>query len=144
MLDAAWLIPTLPALSFFAILLFGKRFPRKGSELGILAVGVSFVLSCVALGQWIDRVESVTGKHEGLRALGAGVFAAAQHGREVVRPIVHHVTWWENGKVNFGVGTRIDGLAVILMFVVTFISLVVHIYSTAYLRMSFYGHQTNS
>ena len=134
MLDAAWLIPTLPALSFFAILLFGKRFPRKGSELGILAVGVSFVLSCVALGQWIDRVESVTGKHEGLRALGAGVFAAAQHGHEVVRPIVHHVTWWENGKVNFGVGTRIDGLAVILMFVVSFISLVVHVYSTAYLR----------
>ena len=32
MLEQAWIIPVIPAVSFFLILLFGKRLPRKGSE----------------------------------------------------------------------------------------------------------------
>ena len=44
-LDNAWLIPLIPALSFVAILFFGKRFPKHGSEIGIVAVGSSFVLA---------------------------------------------------------------------------------------------------
>ena len=51
-----------------------------------------------------------------------------------VAPIVHSVTWWQNGAMKFGVGTQIDGLAVMMLFVVTFISLLVHIYSTAYMK----------
>ena len=39
MLDNVWLIPFLPAVSFVVILLFGKRLPRQGDEVGILAVG---------------------------------------------------------------------------------------------------------
>ena len=112
MLDNAWIIPALPAISFFLILLMGKRLPRKGSEIGILAVGASFVLSCVALAQWIHKVDTA----------------------EKVAPVVHSITWWQNGLVKFSVGTRIDGLSVIVAFVVTFISLLVHVYSTAYMR----------
>ena len=37
-------------------------------------------------------------------------------------------------RLEFGVGTRIDGLAVMMLFVVTLISLLVHIYSTAYMH----------
>ena len=40
-LDKAWLIPLIPALSFVVILLFGKRMPRHGSEVG---VGLAIVL----------------------------------------------------------------------------------------------------
>ena len=40
-LDHAWLVPLIPALSFVVILFFGKRFPRQGSEVGIVAVGAS-------------------------------------------------------------------------------------------------------
>ena len=47
-LDHAWLVPLIPALSFVVILLFGKRLPRHGSEVGIAAVGASFVLACGA------------------------------------------------------------------------------------------------
>src|SRR5689334_16233879 len=114
MLDQAWLIPTLPALSFFLILFFGKKLPRKGSEIGILAVGASFVMACVAAIQWIDKIDSATSEH--------------------VNPIVHHIEWWQNGAVKFGVGTQVDGLSVMMMFVVTLISLLVHIYSTAYMH----------
>ena len=30
----------------------------------------------------------------------------------VVEPIVHHVTWFQNGGVELGAGIQIDGLAV--------------------------------
>src|SRR5205807_4250311 len=134
MLDYAWIIAFLPAASFVVILLFGKRLPRHGSEVGIAAVGASFVLSCIAVVQWINRVEDATGAHA-LGALGKSVAAATtgEHGA-VVAPVVHSVTWWQNGGMKIGAGTQIDGLAVVLLFVVTLVSLLVHIYSTAYMH----------
>ena len=53
----AWLIPLIPAISFWLIILFGKRMPFKGSEIGIAAVGASFVLSVCTAFQWIQQVE---------------------------------------------------------------------------------------
>jgi NADH-quinone oxidoreductase subunit L len=134
-LNYGWIIPTVPAVSFVLILFFGKHLPKKGSELGIAALGATFLLSCVAVYQWIDRTETATGGHETLRALGRSVFSAeGGHGEAVVTPILHHFTWWQSGGVEFGVGIRMDGLAVMMCFVVSVISLLVHIYSTAYLR----------
>jgi NADH-quinone oxidoreductase subunit L len=136
-LNYGWIIPVIPAVSFVLIIFFGKRLPRQGSEIGILAIGSAFVLSCVAVYQWIDRVESATGgKEGGLRALGRGVFGAegGHRGEAVVTPVLHHITWWQNGGVEFGVGIRMDGLAVMMLFVVTLISLLVHVYSTAYMH----------
>ncbi|MGH9014256.1 MAG: NADH-quinone oxidoreductase subunit L [Acidimicrobiia bacterium] len=133
MLRNAWLIPLLPALSFVAILLFGKRLPRKGAEIGVGAVGASFVLACVAAVQWIDRVEGAEGGHEGLRAFGRGLLAN-KGGELAVAPVTRGLTWWQNGNVEFGAGTSIDGLAVMMMFVVTLVSLLVHVYSTSYME----------
>ncbi len=70
-LDHAWLVPLIPALSFVVILFFGKRFPRKGSEIGTLAVGASFVLSCGTLYQWIKRVQDADHSHGVGAAIGA-------------------------------------------------------------------------
>jgi len=134
-LDNAWIIPAIPAVSFFLILFFGKRIPTKGAAIGITALGASFVLSCVAVYQWIDRVESATGgKSSGLRALGRSVISGEGEAKPVVEPVLHHITWWSNHGIDFGVGIRMDGLAVMMLFVVTLISLLVHIYSTAYLH----------
>jgi NADH-quinone oxidoreductase subunit L len=130
-LDYAWIIPVIPAVSFFLILGFGKRLPRQGSEIGIAALGASFVLSCVAVGQWIDRVESADSS-QGLRAIGRSVFNGNHEA--IVQPVLHSITWWQNGLVKFGVGIRIDGLAVMMLFVVSLISLLVHVYSTAYMH----------
>ena len=135
MLDNAWIIPAIPAVSFFLILFFGKKIPTKGAAIGITALGTSFVLSCVAVYQWIDRVESATGgKSEGLRALGRSLIVHSGESKPVVEPVLHHITWWSNSGIDFGVGIRMDGLAVMMCFVVTLISLLVHIYSTAYLH----------
>src|SRR5262245_58746979 len=138
MLDHVWIIPAIPAVSFVIILLFGKRLPFKGAEVGIAAISASFLLSCVVVAQWIDKVESITGHSEGLAALGRGFLGGAEggggHGGAEVEPIVHGVTWWQNNNVKFEVGTRTDGLVVALLLVVTTISLLVHIYSVAYMR----------
>jgi NADH-quinone oxidoreductase subunit L len=139
MLDHVWLIPLVPAVSFLLILFFGKRLPFKGAEIGLAAVGASFLMACITAAQWIDKVESAhgggEGGHEGLAALGRSVVSAATgHGGAEVEPVVHGVTWWENGAAKFVVGTRVDGLVVMMLLVVTIISLLVHVYSTAYMH----------
>ncbi|MGH9263499.1 MAG: NADH-quinone oxidoreductase subunit L, partial [Acidimicrobiales bacterium] len=109
MMDNAWLIPLIPAVSFFVILFFGKRMPRKGSEIGILALVASFVLSLLVALEWI--------------------------GEEVPRHAVHrHATWFEIGGVDIGAGIHVDGLTVMMLVVVTFISLMVHVYSVGYMH----------
>ncbi len=132
MLDYAWIIPVIPAVSFALILFFGKRMPRHGSEIGIVAVGASFVLSCITAVEWIQRVNDAEGGGA-LRAFGRGLIASS--GEHVaVQPVIHTVTWWQNGGIDFTVGTQIDGLAVMMLFVVTLISLLVHVYSTSYMK----------
>ena len=51
-----WLMPALMALSFLAILAFGKRLPRKGSEIGIAAVGLCFLFAILSAASWIGHV----------------------------------------------------------------------------------------
>ena len=134
-LSNAWLVPLLPALSFVVILFFGKRFPRGGSEIGIAAVGASFVLAVLAGGQWIGEVDGAEGSAEHIEeeALGATLSAAEGEEAEVgVNAVTEGFTWWQNGGVEFDVGVTVDGLAVIMLLVVTAISLLVHIYSTDY------------
>jgi len=134
MLDAVWIVTALPAASFLVILFFGKRLPKKGAGIGIAAVGASFVLSCITAAQWIDHVNAAEGHSVGLGAfVGKGMLLSGSE-HAVVKPVVHSITWWHNGGVSFGVGTYVDGLTVMMMFVVTIISLLVHIYSTGYMR----------
>ena len=49
-----------------------------------------------------------------------------------VDAVIERFSWWETGGKKFQVGSRVDGLAVMMLFVVTVISLLVHIYSTDY------------
>jgi NADH-quinone oxidoreductase subunit L len=157
MLDNAWIIPLLPAASFFLILFFGKRMPRKGSEIGIAAVGLAFVLALATNVQWFDHVSDGGGHEEEPteqtedHALASGVVdaesaAPAQEGDEQhveeegaeeeahheVEPVTSEWTWFQNGGVEIKVGSLIDGPAVMMLFVVTLVSLLVHVYSTDY------------
>jgi NADH-quinone oxidoreductase subunit L len=50
---------------------------------------------------------------------------------EVV-PVTATWTWWSNGGVDFEAGMLLDGMAVMMLFVVTLISLLVHVFSTDY------------
>ncbi len=57
-LTHTWIIPALMALSFLLILLFGKRLPQKGSEIGVAAVGICFVLALLTAGSWWSRTSN--------------------------------------------------------------------------------------
>src|SRR4051795_7609162 len=44
------------------------------------------------------------------------------------------VTWFQMGGITVHAGTRVDGLTVMMLFVVTFVSLMVHVYSLGYMH----------
>ena len=146
MLTHAWIIPAVPALSFLLILAFGKKLPRGGSEIGIAAVAVAFVLSCAVGVAWIQRVNQApkaTGAHAAEVAPAKSKTNAEQpaagesktqanSGEHVTQAVDRNLTWFENQGVKFKVGTLVDGLAALLVFVVSLVSLLVHVYSTDY------------
>ena len=136
-LENIWLVPLLPALSFVTILFFGKRLVGKwkydGAEIGVAAVGGSFILAIWSLVEWIRLSDSESTGEEAMGAVGRVALGAAEVGGEHgVEPIVNTFTWLQSGGIEFGVGTMVDGLTVMMLFVVTTVSLLVHVYSTDY------------
>jgi NADH-quinone oxidoreductase subunit L len=138
-LDHAWLIPLIPSVGYAVILLFGKRFPMKGAEVGIGSLAASFVLAVGAVVQWVHRVNEVEGSGGGalgaLSALGRSIVPAANtETASYVAPVIHRWTWWQAGDFKFTLGIQVDGLSVTLMFVVTLIAMLIQIYSVEYVR----------
>ena len=111
-LTHAWLIPVIPAAAFFGIIFFGKKMPRGGSELGIASMLAAFVIAAGATVQWIQRVNA---------------------DKEAVA-VIRTKVWWHVGGFSFDIGEHIDGLAVMALVLVAFISTLVQIYSTEYVR----------
>ncbi len=135
MLEQVWVIPLVPAISFFLILFVGKHLPRKGAEIGVVAVGASLVLSLVTAAQWIHRTnearDAVDGGGHAAGFLGA-VLAGAEYA--VVEPVVRTVTWWQSGGEVIEAGTLLDGLSAMMIVVVTLVSFLVHLYSVSYME----------
>ena len=149
MLTHAWIIPLIPALSFVAILAIGKRLPRGGSEIGIAALAICFVLSLAVGVGWIQRVNHppvveghateavVAGEHaapapSGTEEAGGEAHAAGEEEHHVTPPVLRQMKWFQTGGVNIHVGTLIDGLSTLMLVVVSLISLLVHVFSTDY------------
>ncbi|MBW8826970.1 MAG: NADH-quinone oxidoreductase subunit L [Acidobacteria bacterium] len=121
MLEHAWVIPAITFTSFWLILFFGRRLPKGGSEIGILAVGSTLVLSCVMVAQWVGRAKTL----------------AVGHGEEIEHirgPVDNTVRWFTSGQFRVRVGTHVDGLTVVMLFTVALISFLVHVFSTNYME----------
>src|SRR5687767_7093973 len=65
MLELAWVIPAITFVSFWVILLLGKRMPKGGAEVGVGALVVCMALSSVAAFQWISRDATLEVSHGG-------------------------------------------------------------------------------
>ncbi len=105
----SWLIPAIPGACFFLVLFFGKKMPGKGADIGIAGVLISFLLAVATAVKWISM-------------------STPRHAVE------RHVTWFKMGGIDVHAGTHIDGLAVMMLFIVTLISLMVHVYSLGYMH----------
>jgi len=100
-------IPLLPLFAAAIVGLFGSQLPRSAAHiLTILAVGASFVLSVVVFRATLDGY---------------------QHNADLY-------TWLASGDIQFTVGFLIDNLSAMMMTVVTFVSLMVHIYTIGYMH----------
>ena len=107
-----WLIFLLPVISFGIIAVFLKPFLSNESKipgyLTILAIAGSFVLSCFALNN---------------------VMNAPDHDLEI-----QQLEWLVIGNFNFSISMIMDSLTSIMLLAVTFVSLMVQIYSLGYLH----------
>jgi NADH-quinone oxidoreductase subunit L len=136
-LEHAWLIALIPGVAFPVIILFGKRMPFKGAEVGIASMGASLVLAAGTAYQWIDRVSGAEGHGSTLaRAVGGMARSLAEEGSErpYVQPVIKQWVWWQSGGVKLSIGQHIDGLSVMGLLLVAFISTLVQIYSVEYVR----------
>jgi NADH-quinone oxidoreductase subunit L len=99
-------IPLLPLIAAVIVGLFGSKLPRAAAHwLTIGAVGTAFVLSVIVLNATMN----------GYRAN------------------YNLYTWLQSGDLTISVGFLIDNLTAMMMVVVTFVSLMVHIYTIGYM-----------
>jgi len=102
-------IPLAPLLGAIIAGLFGRQIGRAGAHtVTILGVGIAFVLSLLVLKQF-------------------AIDDAAPWNETVY-------TWMISDGVRFEVGFLIDNLTALMMTVVTFVSLMVHIYTIGYMH----------
>ena len=106
-MKSSWIIVVLPLLSFFVILLFGKRMPRGGAEVGIVGVFIGFVLSLIVASHF-------WGGNNGAYEAG--------------------ITWINFGSFKVQLSEHVDGLASMMFVVVTLVSLCVQVYSLGYMK----------
>ena len=103
----AWLIPTLSAAAFVVVALSGRWMPGRGAFVSIVAMAAGFALWLVVLSDM----------------LGSGVSVVS-----------YGVEWLTAGGTTIGWGVHIDRLTVVMLGLVTFVALLVQVYSLEYMR----------
>lgn len=102
----AWLIPLFPLAAFALLIAAGRRWGVAAGVVASVAVGISALLS---LWEWWQH-----------RALAA--------------PLALETPWVTLGDITLQVGIELTRLNLLMLLIVTVVSLLVHIYSLAYMR----------
>ncbi len=110
MITNAILILLLPLAAFVVQISFGKRLPRKGDW---LSTGAMFIALFMALSILVDAIST----YESNKVLAAQTWE-----------------WFSFGSVHVTFGIVIDNLTAFMLFVVTLISALVHLYSIGYMH----------
>jgi NADH-quinone oxidoreductase subunit L len=105
-----WLIPALPALAAGLIALVKQRNRRFAASLAIGSMGLSFLLSLCAFAQMVPSIG------QGGKAIQIFNFPWLQYGGEWLR-----------------LGWMLDPLVAVMLVMVTFVGLLIFIYSTGYM-----------
>jgi NADH-quinone oxidoreductase subunit L len=119
MMEQAWLLPALPAIAFAVLalghFLFSRYIPRGGDFIAIGAMAASFVLMLLVAADLFDQLPSLAAD---LTNNTSGF------------------TWLEIEEIDFAlrVGFLVDQLTVVMLIVVSFVGLMVMIYSLGYMH----------
>ncbi|NLC06683.1 MAG: NADH-quinone oxidoreductase subunit L [Syntrophomonadaceae bacterium] len=105
-IDNSWLIPFMPALAFIMIVFFLRKAPQASALFSIACIFTSFVLALGVVGGILANPTTTE----------------------------HSVTWFSMPGVSLEMGTLIDPISGMMVFVVTLIALLVQIYSIGYME----------
>ncbi|MEC1719563.1 NADH-quinone oxidoreductase subunit L [Schinkia azotoformans] len=105
MMENAWLIPLFPLLSFVLLLIFGRRLKESSAYVGMLATLASLLLSVMVL---LERLQGENVKIEG--------------------------TWLTIGNTGLTAGFEVNQLNALMLFIVSLVSFLVHMYSKGYMH----------
>ena len=122
-MDDVWVLPALPVASFVILLLVSPWLPRKGDWLAIGLMAAAFVL-VLAVGK--DVADAIADRNNSLiDCFNACPLAGSERSWE-----------WFNvpGYITIRMGTYVDQITLVMLFCVTFIALLVMIYSTGYMK----------
>ena len=101
----AWAVPALSASAFILVLIFGRYLPGRGAPISITAVLLGFVLFWYVLA---DLLKS--------------------------GPASFSVNWLNIGDTQLTWGVVVDRLSVVMLGFVTFVALLVQVYSLGYMK----------
>jgi NADH-quinone oxidoreductase subunit L len=104
----AWVIAAVPLASAILIFLFGKRLPGRGALIGVAALAAALVMSLAVLWTFVHHGDA--------------------------RSVSGSVEWFTIGPLSLRAGQFIDGLAAVMLVVVTTVSFCVHVYSLGYMK----------
>jgi len=138
-LENAWLTGLIPVIGFAIILFFGKKLPMKGAEVGLASMAGSLVIAVGAGVQWMQRTNSADKQGEEavglIQAFGRTLPSAAEgETKAFIAPVTTTWVWWQNSGLEFGIGSAVDGLAILILALVAFIALLVMVFSVDYVR----------
>jgi NADH-quinone oxidoreductase subunit L len=135
MLKLVWLIPIFPLVGFFINFLLGKRLRLSETVVSVVACGVIGFSLLLTLGAFIDYKTNFNPHNEEKPYItskeGGFGFTWMPGGR------AHQTLGEEKGKLsNFNVewSYQIDQLSLTMMFVVTFVGFLIHIFATGYMH----------
>ena len=108
MLDLLWLVPVIPFIGFLILTLtFGKLPQLAAGIVGAGSIGLSFVFAFLA----------------GSSFLGAEITSYSQT----------LWTWMSVGDLDVGFTLYLDGVSLVMMYVITGIGFLIHVYATGYM-----------
>jgi len=110
MFDLLWLVPALPFAGFLILALFGKRIGKTTSGItGVGSVGLSALLALI---------------------IGITFISSPPSGNS------YNITlwqWFDVGGFKPSIALHLDSLAIVFMFVITFVGFLIHLYSAEFM-----------
>ena len=108
MQDLIWLLPTFPLLGFLSLVLTSGNLPKKiVGAIGAGSIGLSFLTAALIAYQFLSSGET--------------------------HLVVEMWTWMAVGNFTPGFSFYLDGLAVVMMLIITGVGFLIHLYSAGFM-----------